>query len=128
LSFASLIKVDHIIYKQRAYVLISDPNNEEIRTAVAVDHHNCRLGKWYDGAGKQRFGDSPAYRSLVEPHEKVHSCVHEMVTMVGRPWIKDEELQDKIIDAMACAEKGSTGVMQDIDQIIADKYPEFSVK
>jgi hypothetical protein len=51
-----------------------------------------------------------------------------MVTMVGRPWIKDEELQDKIIDAMACAEKGSTGVMQDIDQIIADKYPEFSVK
>ena len=125
LSFASLIKVDHIIYKQRAYVLVSDPDNQEMRNAVAVDHHNCRLGKWYDSTGKQRFGDLASYRSLLEPHQKVHSCVHEMVTMVGQPWIKDEALQDKIITAMDCAEKGSMGVMQAIDQVVADKHPEM---
>jgi methyl-accepting chemotaxis protein len=126
LSFASLIKVDHIIYKQRAYVLISDPDNQEMRNAVAVDHHNCRLGKWYDGAGKQRFGEFPAYRALLEPHQKVHSCVHEVVGMVGQAWINDEGLQDKIITAMECAEKGSMGVMNSIDQVVADKHPEMS--
>jgi len=126
LSFASLVKVDHVIYKQRAYVLISDPENQEMRNAVAVDHQNCRLGKWYDTAGKASFGDSPSFRALLEPHKKVHSCVHEMVAMLDQPWVKDEALQDKIINAMECAEKGSMGVMKSIDQAVADKHPEMA--
>jgi methyl-accepting chemotaxis protein len=126
LSFASLVKVDHIIYKQRAYVLISDSDNQEMRNAVAVDHQDCRLGKWYEGEGKQRFGDLPAYRMILEPHKKVHSCVHEAVAMLGQPWVKDEALQDKIISAMECAEQGSMGVMKSIDQVVADKHPEMA--
>jgi hypothetical protein len=126
LSFASLVKIDHVIYKQRAYVLINDPKNQELRNAVAVDHQNCRLGKWYDGAGKQAFGDSSSFRSLLEPHKKVHSCAHEMVSMLDQPWDKDDALQDKIINAMECAERGSMGVMQGIDQAVADKHPEMA--
>ncbi len=123
LSFASLIKVDHIIYKQRAYVLIGDPANNEMRSAVAVDHNNCRLGKWYDGIGKQSFGSYPSYRSLLEPHKKVHSCVHEAVSMLGQPWEKSEALQDQIINAMDCAEQGSLGVMTNIDQVVVERHP-----
>ncbi len=126
LSFASLVKVDHVIYKQRAYVLISHPGDNEIRNAVGVDHHNCRLGKWYAGAGKEVFGDSPSFRKLLEPHSKVHSCVHDMVSMLDQPWDKDDALQDKIISAMECAEEASMGVMQNIDQAVADKHPEMA--
>jgi hypothetical protein len=126
LSFASLVKVDHIIYKQRAYVLINEPDNQEIRSAVGVDHHNCRLGKWYEGAGKEVFGDVPSFRSLLEPHSKVHGCVHDMVAMLDQPWDKDDALQDKIINAMECAEEGSMGVMRTIDQAVAEKHPEMS--
>jgi methyl-accepting chemotaxis protein len=125
LSFASLVKVDHIIYKQRAYVLISDTSNQEIRDAVAVDHHNCRLGKWYEGAGKEVFGDSPSFRSLLAPHSKVHDCVHEVVAMLDQPWDKSDALQDQIISAMECAEDGSMGVMRNIDQVVAEKHPEM---
>jgi methyl-accepting chemotaxis protein len=126
LSFASLIKLDHIIYKQRAYVLISEPDNQEIRTAVGVDHHNCRLGKWYDGAGKEVFGDSPAFRELLQPHSKVHGCVHEMVDMLAKPWDKDDALQDKIYESLECAEDASMGVMRCIDKVVADKHPEMA--
>ncbi|TAJ77169.1 MAG: HAMP domain-containing protein [Gallionellaceae bacterium] len=126
LSFASLVKIDHVIYKQRAYVLVSEPANQEIRTAVGVDHHNCRLGKWYAGPGKEVFGDSPSFRKLLDPHSKVHGCVHEMVGMLDRPWDKDDQLQDKIINAMQCAEEASMGVMQSIDQVVADKHPEMA--
>ena len=125
LSFASLIKVDHIIYKQRAYVLISDADNQDIRNAVAVDHHNCRLGKWYEGVGAEVFGDSPSFRHLLEPHRQVHSCVHDVVAMLDQPWDKNDDLQDQIIHAMEAAEEGSMGVMQHIDQAVAEKHPEM---
>ncbi len=64
LSFASLVKVDHVVYKQRGYVLINDLNNDEYKKAVGVDHHSCRLGKWYEGEGKAVFGDAPSFRQL----------------------------------------------------------------
>lgn len=125
LSFASLVKVDHIIYKQRAYVLVADPDNQEMRTAVAVDHNNCRLGKWYAGAGKEVFGDSPSFGKLLDPHRRVHGSVHDMVEMLGQPWDRDDALQDKIFNALESAEEASMGVMQSIDQVVADKHPEM---
>lgn len=126
LSFASLAKLDHVIYKQRAYVLISDPANQEMRDAVAVDHKNCRLGKWYEGAGKEVFGDLPAFRSLLDPHKKVHNSVHEVVAMLDQPWIKDDALQDRILSAMENAENGSMGVMKGIDLVVAEKHPDMA--
>lgn len=126
LSFASLVKVDHIIYKQRAYVLIAEPSNQEMRNAVAVDHNNCRLGKWYGGAGKEVFGEIPTFQKLLEPHSKVHDSVHDMVSLMDRPWDRDDALQDKIIKAMESAEDASIAVMTTIDKIVADKHPEVA--
>ncbi len=126
LSFASLVKLDHVIYKQRAYVLISDSGNAEFRTAVEVDHNNCRLGKWYAAEGKEVFGETPSFRKLLEPHTKVHNCVHDMVALVKQPWEKNDALQDKIIAAMECAEEASMGVMRNIDQVVVEKHPEVT--
>jgi methyl-accepting chemotaxis protein len=126
LSFASLIKVDHIIYKQRAYVLIGNPTNSEMRSAVAVDHNNCRLGKWYDTIGKQSFGGCPSFKLLLDPHKKVHNCVHEAVVAMDQSWEKSDVLQDKIISAMDCAEQGSLGVMKNINQVVVEKHPEMA--
>lgn len=126
LSFASLVKVDHIIYKQRAYVLVAESDNQEMRAAVEVDHNNCRLGKWYNGPGKEVFGDSPSFKKLLEPHSKVHGSVHEMVEMLQQPWDRDDALQDQIFNALERAEVASMGVMQSIDQVVADKHPEMS--
>jgi methyl-accepting chemotaxis protein len=126
LSFASLAKVDHIIYKQRAYVLINDPNNAEIRKAVGVDHQECRLGKWYANEGKAIFGNCAAYRQLLEPHRKVHQCVHEMVDMLDKSWERDDALQDRIFDALTCAEEASLSVMKSMDQAVSEMHPEIS--
>ncbi|OGS90614.1 MAG: hypothetical protein A2Z95_04040 [Gallionellales bacterium GWA2_60_18] len=123
LSFASLVKVDHVIYKQRAYVLVSETDNDEFRKAVGVDHHNCRLGKWYEGPAKEVFGDLPSYRHLVQPHGKVHSCVHEMVGMLDQKWERDEGLQDRIFNALECAEDASLDVMQTLGRLVAEKHP-----
>lgn len=125
LSFASLVKVDHIVYKQRAYVLIDNPNNEECKRAVSVDHHNCRLGKWYEGAGKDVFGGTAAYRDLLGPHRKVHECIHLMVRQLDQDWERDLAIQDSIFVALEGAEKASLEVMKMLDQVVADKHPHM---
>jgi methyl-accepting chemotaxis protein len=126
LSFASLVKVDHVIYKQRAYVLVNDWNNTEFKNAVGVDHHNCRLGKWYEGVGRDVFGDTPSFRQLETPHSKVHSSVHRMLSMMEMDWAHNDELQDKILGQLNMAEEASLDVMRVIDQMVAEKHPQMS--
>ena len=115
--------MDHVIYKQRAYVLVGEAGNDEFKKAVSVDHHDCRLGKWYEGEGKEVFGASPSYRALLAPHSKVHECVHSMVEQLDQGWERDLAIQDKIYNALEGTEKASMEVMHLIDQIIVDKHP-----
>lgn len=125
LSFASLVKVDHVVYKQRGYVLINDLQNDDFRKAVGVDHHNCRLGKWYEGEGKAIFGSTTAFKNLVEPHSKVHDAVHSALALMDQKWERDMALQDRIYNAMNAAEEASMRVMQILDQMVAEKHPHM---
>lgn len=126
LSFSSLVKVDHVIYKQRAYALINNASDEDLQKAVSVNHHDCRLGKWYEGAGKEVFGELSSYRTLLDPHAKVHSSVHAAVELLSQGWERDEKIQLQIIAAMENAESGSRGVMQVLDRVVAEKHPEVA--
>ncbi len=48
-------------------------------TAVGVDHHNCRFGKWYyQRQGNDFFSHLPAYHRLESSH-KVIDSISEMV-------------------------------------------------
>jgi methyl-accepting chemotaxis protein len=44
------------------------------RSAEVPDHHNCRLGKWYDSINVAEIKGLPAYRDLVAPHQRVHAA------------------------------------------------------
>ncbi len=128
LSFASLVKVDHVIYKQRAYALINDPGNDEFKREVGVDHHGCRLGHWYEGeVGKEVFGNSPSFRSLSAPHSKVHESMQLMVQQLDQGWERDPAIQDSICSALDCAEKASLDVMHMMDKIVADKHRNMAI-
>jgi methyl-accepting chemotaxis protein len=39
-----------------------------------ANHHTCRLGKWYDRVTDDRILLSPAYKALLEPHQRVHQA------------------------------------------------------
>ena len=39
---------------------------------LPVNHHDCRLGKWYDGSGRDRFGEMPGFVALESPHAQIH--------------------------------------------------------
>jgi methyl-accepting chemotaxis protein len=126
LSFSSLVKVDHVIYKQRAYALINSPEDVELRKAVGVDHHHCRMGKWYEGEGKETFGDLTSYRSMLDPHSKVHGGVYNAMTLLDSGWESDEKVQARIVTEMKAVELASADVMQVLNHMVAEKHPDQS--
>jgi len=76
--FTTLVKVDHILFKSNAYstVLNADPD------AKFSDHTTCRMGQWYSGIGKERFGKTNAFRELEEPHKSVHEKAFKNLDIV----------------------------------------------
>jgi len=121
-SFASLVKVDHVIYKQRAYMALNTGGGDTFTKAVAVDHHNCRLGKWYETIGRERFGDMPSYRLLEQPHARVHDNVHSMLTYLDKGWEHDFQIQQAIFNTMQATEEASSEVMELIDKLVVEKH------
>lgn len=119
--FASLAKVDHIIYMQNGYTLLN--GIEEAKDAVAVNHHNCRLGKWYyDGEGAAIFGDTHSFKELEEHHENVHNYVQQAVVDDFEYGDDITEYNNGILSSMSKAEDASKNVLDAINAMINEKY------
>jgi len=67
--FVVLAKIDHILYKSRAYNSLITLQ----KVLKAVDSHSCNLGKWYDSEGKERFAQTSSYAKIATPHNIVHT-------------------------------------------------------
>ncbi len=123
-SFASLVKVDHLLFKQNGYIAISDDSNtEDARDAISVDHHSCRLGQWYEsGHGAQNFSHMPSYGSINAPHAAVHAKIQEATGYLGMNWENDKTIQYKILSCFQDAEKASDEVLARIDRVVTEKH------
>ena len=121
--FASLIKLDHIIYMQNGYMSMNSGTESAEAKAVSVDHHNCRLGKWYDsGAGYELFRTMPSYGALAGPHATVHSSIHKVVADLNKDWRHDAAVQQEIVGAFQDAEAASWQVIETIEKLVAEKH------
>jgi len=72
-----LAKSDHMLWKKRLIDMILERG--EIREEEVTDHHQCRLGKWYDGPGQQSYGQHASFGELVTPHADVHRLARAAV-------------------------------------------------
>jgi len=119
----TLIKVDHLIYMQRAYFAIehNEPNGNEANL-VAVDHHGCRFGKWYETAeGMDSYGYLPSYNAIAEPHSRVHTNVHEAMAVMQHDWTKSLDLQHDLLLIFGKAEEASRELVVLVDQLAEEK-------
>ncbi len=79
-SFIILAKIDHILYKARAYTSVMVGN----QMLTPTDSHQCRLGKWYDGEGKERFGRTGSYDLMKAPHAIVHQNANKNLSFIDK--------------------------------------------
>ncbi|MGP2656489.1 methyl-accepting chemotaxis protein [Malaciobacter sp. WC5094] len=114
--FINLAKLDHVIYKNNLYQLIFGGEH----SFKAVDHHNCRLGKWYDtGLGKEEFSFVPSYRHL----EKYHAVVHDEANLLAKECSGNSVSCSKqlIEDKIQLVEDASEKVFVYLDKILEEK-------
>jgi len=119
----ALIKVDHMIYMQRAYYAVetNDPDGQSGQ-AVASNHHSCRFGKWYDtGDGQSQYSHLPVYASIAEPHSIVHNKVHSLLDVLRQDWQEDKELQIQLLQNFLEAEEASASLTHLVDQLADEK-------
>ena len=125
MTFTSLVKVDHIVYKQNAYAAFSTGAQSNEAKAVAVDHRNCRLGKWYLGDGQSLFGHLPGYRGVEAPHQQVHQSVHQVLNSISQDWQHQVSIQDDILSCYQRMESASLQVFDQLNRLLEEAKAEL---
>ena len=125
--FATLVKVDHIIFKHNAYSAII--NQDEEKAALFTGHHNCRMGKWYyEGEGLKLFSHTPSYKKLESPHIAVHHAVLDTVPCATRKDCLASDSKDKIIKNMYAMERSSQELFLHLDNMLIEANPNVSLE
>jgi len=105
------------------HILLEAAKDKQAQLPSEVsDHHNCRLGKWYDSQGQATFGGLSAFRALEAPHAQIHATARQLLEavhagqrdQVARLSASLSEQEDLIIDRLqalsdAIEAKGNAG-------------------
>jgi methyl-accepting chemotaxis protein len=75
----SVAKSDHVLWKKRLNEMLL--GGTSIRPDEVVDHHSCRLGKWYYTEGKRVYGGRPEFAAIETPHAKVHEIARKVAEL-----------------------------------------------
>lgn len=108
-TFIQTVKLDHIVWKTDVYSVIYGLSNKSV--GEFADHTSCRLGKWYNNGGRQRFAQNNAFRSLDRPHAEVHRSGVEAIKQIQQGY-KDEGIRN-----LLAMEKASQEVMKLLDSL-----------
>ena len=114
--FASLAKIDHVVYKNNMFALLFGEENEFKQT----DHNHCRLGLWYtEGIGKKEFSDTQAYKKLEAPHAAVHKNANKLAQECASSEVmcSKGEIETMVEDI----EKASLEVFKYLDAMVEEK-------
>jgi methyl-accepting chemotaxis protein len=81
-AIVEVAKNDHVVFKKR---VVSTVMARDTWAASEVpDHHNCRLGEWYDAVTDGRLTANPAFQALATPHKEVHAWGKEALVRAAK--------------------------------------------
>ena len=112
--FTTLVKVDHVLYKSNAYSTVLAEDD----TRAFADHKNCRMGKWYLGAGQEVFGNTKAFKDMDTPHATVHQSVFKNLEFVKSHSTLKNGNPKTIISNFATMEIASSKLFALLDNMI----------
>jgi methyl-accepting chemotaxis protein len=116
--FTTLVKVDHILFKSKAYSTVLEGNREY----VYVDHKNCRMGKWYLEAGVERFGHTKAFKEMDAPHALVHDSVKKNLAYVVDGTTFKYDHPAHLVDNFLAMENASEDLYRLLDRMVEEHH------
>lgn len=113
--FANLIKLDHMAFKVSGYSAVFLRQTDK----ALSDHHNCRLGKWYDAAGREQYGHTAAYTKMQEPHKAVHSNILDVLEIIrGGDMLHNSK---QVEEHFKATEAASKELFELLNEMVRDK-------
>ncbi len=113
--FIVLAKIEHILYKYRAYNSITTLK----KYLNTLTTHECHLGKWYDGEGKDRFSNTQSYAKVSIPHKIVHDKANKNLSFIEKDASKETlNNADSIIKNFDEMEKASKELFTLMDDML----------
>lgn len=109
IALCYMAKIDHVMFKKRVVDTCMGADNWTSREVP--DHHNCRLGKWYDAIQDESLRALPAFQDLVQPHEMVHSSAKRALEAAA---VEDTEAMTEALNAL---DQASVEVLQKLDAL-----------
>lgn len=114
--FTTLVKVDHIVFKSRAYSTILESDD----SSTFADHKNCRMGKWYLGIGQERFGATKAFQNMDAPHATVHEAVFKNLEFVKNHSTLKHDHPKRIVENFTTMENASSKLFVELDNMLEE--------
>jgi methyl-accepting chemotaxis protein len=115
--FVVLAKIEHILYKYRAYSSVM--NLKQILHASTP--HECNLGKWYDNEAKEMFDSTESYAQMASPHAVVHENANKNLSFIDGDAQKNTlENTDEIISNFDNMEKASENLFELLDKMLVE--------
>ncbi|MDA8153259.1 MAG: CZB domain-containing protein [Acidithiobacillus sp.] len=69
----TIAKADDVRWVSQVLEAVAGTGNDlRFQSDEWADHYACRLGKWMDGLGQEKFGKLPEFVALAEVHPEVH--------------------------------------------------------
>ncbi|PWI35039.1 chemotaxis protein [Vibrio albus] len=121
-SFSALLKLDHIIYMQNAYIALDHNGEGEAAQVACGDHTHCRLGQWYcNGEGQQAFGHVPSFQRLDSYHHDVHSNIYKAIQLSKEDWISHDSILNELISYVSASEEASKNMVDQLNLMMEQK-------
>lgn len=115
--YVTLVKVDHIVFKSRAYSAVLEGREDEFD-----NHHQCRLGRWYEEEGRERFGTTSAFVAIEQPHRTVHDMVAENAVYIREKSVLKRDNPTKVVANFRQMETASTRLFELLDVMIVEGH------
>jgi methyl-accepting chemotaxis protein len=117
-----LVKIDHILFKSDAFTrVIAHKGSDGVSS-----HTECRLGKWYEGEAKERFGKTSAYKGMNNPHAIVHNAAIAAENIFAEGY--DEKKVPVVLEKFTEMENASNELFESLDKMIEEHHRETTSK
>ena len=75
-TLVAMMNLDSARNEAKIFVrnILAEINNRSgsISSEEVPDHHQCRFSRWYEGIGRESFGQMPAFQDVESPHAALH--------------------------------------------------------
>jgi len=114
--FMILSKLDHLLFKANGYktVFTGEVHGE------FVSDTECRLGNWYfNGHGKDKFGQCSSYAKMAAPHKEVHDNIKKAVKCVAEGTCTEHS--KNVMTYFDAAETASQKVIEHLNSMLQEE-------